>query len=408
MRSIAPMNNPYLTIHPTLIINHIFMKGLYIFGFIIGLLLVGCGSDSPETLEAKKQALKEKQATLRTLTLEIDSLQAEITRLDPTAQRLKKQTPVSVEVVEKQRLAHYVEVQGKVEADNNIMVGAMSSGRLINLFVKEGQSVRKGQTLAQLDDAVIKASISEVETQLKLAEIVFKKQETLWKQEIGTEIQYLTAKNNVESLQKRLATLKEQQDMSKIKAPITGTVDEVMVKMGELVSPGFPVFRIVNPYDLKLVAEVPESNAPYIKRGDEVSIDFPILNQNLKGRVSRVGQAINPLNRTFPVEVKLPSNSAFKPNMFGKIAINDRTLDDVVAIPLSMVQKSDVGSFVYVAVDKGEKVVSSRRAIALGLEAAGMVEVAQGLESGDRLITTGYKGLSDGQEVTLNEPIVKN
>ncbi|MEO1417112.1 MAG: efflux RND transporter periplasmic adaptor subunit [Bacteroidota bacterium] len=384
------------------------MKGLYIFGFIIGLLLVGCGSDSPETLEAKKQALKEKQATLRTLTLEIDSLQAEITRLDPTAQRLKKQTPVSIEVVEKQRLAHYVEVQGKVEADNNIMVGAMSSGRLINLFVKEGQSVRKGQTLAQLDDAVIKASISEVETQLQLAEIVFKKQETLWNQEIGTEIQYLTAKNNVESLQKRLATLKEQQDMSKIKAPITGTVDEVMVKMGELVSPGFPVFRIVNPYDLKLVAEVPESNAPYIKRGDEVSIDFPILNQNLKGRVSRVGQAINPLNRTFPVEVKLPSNSAFKPNMFGKIAINDRTLDDVVAIPLSMVQKSDVGSFVYVAVDKGENVVSSRRAITLGLEAAGMVEIAQGLESGDRLITTGYKGLSDGQEVTLNEPIVKN
>jgi len=371
----------------------------------LALSVVSCGNKDEVSLEAKKRRLQNKKNELRELSKEVASLEAEVQQLDPSLRAKAKVSPVVIEELKAQPFKHYVEVQGMVEANQNITVSPMVSGRITRIYVREGQYVKANQVLAQIDDAVLKSNVEEVKTQLKLAEIVYEKQKRLWDQEIGTEIQYLTAKNNKESLESRLATLKEQLSMNRMQAPISGTVDEIYPKVGELTSPGAPAFRIVNARDLSIVAEVPEAYAPYISKGKSVNVDFPILNKNVEGKITTVGQSINPTNRSFKVEVKLPNSKEFKPNMFGEISINDRTLENAITIPLNIIQKTDEGSFVFVAKRKEEKWIARRVNISMGLLAEESAEITKGLEAGDKLITTGYKDLSDGQEVSFEESI---
>ena len=303
---------------------------------------------------------------------------------------------------------HFVEVQGVVEANSNVMVSSATGGKITRILARKGQKVRKGQLLAQLDDAVMRSSIEEVKTQLELAKIMFTKQENLWNQQIGTEVQYLTSKNQKEALEKRLNTLEEQLDMNKIKAPIGGTVDEIMPKVGEILAPGMPAFRIVNSSDLSLVAQMSEKYIPYVRRGDLVKIHFPTLNKDIEAKISIVGQAIDALARTFKVEVKLPNDPMLKANMYGKISVNDQSRADAITIPQGLIQKSELGEYVFVAEKEGEKWLARRKNIKTDLSYDGEVEVVSGLEAGDRLIIAGYKGLSDGQVISFEEAIAVN
>lgn len=374
----------------------------------LGMILSACGKKGPSspaaTLQQKKQALQTKKSELLALNQEISQLQAEINELDPESKIKVRQTPVTAEAVAKETFQHFVEVQGKVEANRNIQVSPQMGGRITKINVREGQSVRSGQLLAQLDDAIMRSSIEEVKTALDLAKIMFEKQENLWKQEIGTEIQFLTAKNQMESLERKLATLNEQLDMYKIFSPISGTVDEILPKLGEMVSPGFPAFRIVNPSDLSLKADLSEAYTPYIRRGDVVKVNFPTLNREIDGRVSLVGSSIDANDRTFRVEVKLPSDADFKPNMYGQLSINDQTITDAIAIPFGVVQYSETGPYVFVATESADGTwKASQRSITVGLNTAGKIEVKSGLSTGDLLITSGYKGLSEGQEILITE-----
>ena len=374
------------------------------------ILLAACGEPLPQTLSEKKVLLQSKKKELLKLSGEIEKLESEIAKSDPAVREQVRRSPVNVANVEEVKYQHFVNIQGKVEANNNIQVSPVLGGRVIQIFSSQGQYVKKGQLLAQLDDAVMKRSIEEVKTSLDLANIMYEKQKRLWDQQIGTEVQYLTAKNQKEALERRLETLEEQLDMSKIKAPISGTVDEIIPKVGETVSPGFPAFRIVNNADLSFKADLSESYIPYIKRGDLVKLNFPTIDKTLEARVSTVGQSIDPNNRTFKVEVKLPADKMLKSNMFGEVSINDQTIEKAVMIPLEVIQQSEKGPFIFVAQKSadGDKWKAFRKNIELGLSDEGLIQAKSGLSPGEKLIISGYKDLSDGQEVIINQAIANN
>lgn len=371
-----------------------------------GLFLSRCAQND-QSLEGKQKLLLAKKAELRQISQEISQLEDEIAELDPTVRERAKVAVVGISEVKPRTFEHYIDVQGQVEAKDNVNVSAQTSGRLTSIFVKEGQVVRKGQVLAKVDDALIQASINEVNSQLSLAEDLLARQQRLWDQNIGTEIQLLEAKNRVDGLKKRLATQEEQRALTNIVSPINGTVDEIVPKTGEIVSPGMPAFRIVNNKDLSLTASLSEAYIPQIRKGDQVIVDFPAINESMKATIRVVGQVIHPNDRTFDIEVDLPNHPMLKPNMFGTLRINDNTLQEAVVLPLAMIQQSETGPFVYVAKQSGDQWLAERRNLTIGLGYQDEVAVEKGLAGGELLIASGYTDLSDGQEITFDSPIAQ-
>jgi len=369
----------------------------------------GCSSGEPTSLGEKKAMLDSKKKQLIALNLEIETLQSEIEKIDPEAKMKVRLIPVSIADLKPTRFEHFIKIQGQVEANKNILVSGMQAGRILAIYVEEGQYVKKGQLLAQIDDAVMKSSIDELKSSLDLANIMFEKQQKLWDQEIGTEVQYLTSKNQKESLERKLVTLEKQLDLSKIKAPISGVVDEIMPKVGEMLSPGYPAFRIVNGSDLSLKANLSEVHLPFIKKGDKVTVTYPTIQVETEVRITSVGQSIDPNNRTFSVEAKLPSNRLFKSNMYGQISVNDQNIENAIVVPLEVIQQTDIGEFVYIAEQNPDgKWYSKRKNIKTGLSAEGEVLIKEGLEAGEKLVTVGYKDLSDGQPIVFEENLATN
>ncbi|MDP5170705.1 MAG: efflux RND transporter periplasmic adaptor subunit [Bacteroidia bacterium] len=381
---------------------------LYIFtASAILLVSAACGKKA-ETLQDKQKLLLEKKAELRSISEEITSLESEIAKLDPSTKERARIAFVGVQQVEGDNFKHYIDVQGQVEAKDNVSVGPQGSGKITQIFVKEGQAVKAGQLLGRVDDALIQASIAEVETQLILAQDLLGRQQRLWEQGIGTKVQLLEAENRVESLNKRVQTQKEQLSMMRITSPISGTVEEVIPKVGEMVSPGFPAFRIVNNADLSLKAELSETYVGDVRKGDNVIVEFPAVGKSIDAKVAVVGETIHPNDRTFEVEVSLPRNSGLKPNMFGTLRINDETATNAVVLPISLVQQSEDGPFVFVATEKEGKWTAERRMLETSLNYGGKTIITKGIAVGDYLITSGYNDLSDGQEISFDMPLAGN
>lgn len=360
--------------------------------------LAACGEKEPTSLADKRTKLETLKSNRVALEENIATLEREISKLDTTKREIPP-VPVKVSELGLSNMSHFLEIQGSVESNRNVMVSPRMSGLITSIKVKEGQYVSAGTILATIDDALLKTSVAELQTQIDLAKTIFDKQKRLWDQEIGTEIQYLQAKNSYDNLINRKSSLEEQLNMARIKAPISGTVDEVMPKVGEMATPGMPAFRVVSPSDLSLVAKVSESYAPFVKRNDPVKIYFPAIDKTYEARISTVGQAIDPTSRTFEVGVKLPANKAIKINMYGKLAINDRNLKDVIVTTVDVLQKGAAGNYVYVATQQDGKWVAQRREVKTGLSYDNKAEITTGLKSGDRLIVEGFKELSEGQAV---------
>ena len=228
---------------------------------------------------------------------------------------------------------------------------------------------------------------------------LYEKQKNLWDQKIGTEIQYIQAKNNKESLERKLATLNTQLAQSNIISPMSGVVDQVNVKVGEMASPGVGVVRVVNLSDLKVMAKVSDTYAASVKKGDEVIIKFPDLKKEYKARISFVSTTVDPLSRTFTIEASLPSSRDIKPNMMAQIQINDATSKSALTIDQNFVQSTEKGNVVYVAVAEGNRKVAKAREVKTGLSYNGKIEILEGLTAGDQLITLGYQEVSDGQPI---------
>ncbi|MDP4291914.1 MAG: efflux RND transporter periplasmic adaptor subunit, partial [Bacteroidota bacterium] len=311
-----------------------------------------------------------------------------------------KPVDVVVDTVKYAEFRHYIDIQGHIEGEQNIEVSPQAPGLVVKVNVKEGDAVRPGQVLAELDSKVIQRSLDEIKTQLSLASILYQKQKTLWDQKIGSEVQYLTAKTNKESLEKRLASLQEQLAMNKIKSPISGTVENVPFKIGQVLSPGLPTstIRVVNMTGVKVLADVAEAYTSKIKRGNEVLVSFPDIDENIKAKVTFTSKVIDQTNRTFRVEARLEHSRAdLRANMIANLKISDYINKKSIFLPINLIQKSFNANYIMVAEHHSKQAIAVKRTINMGTSYNGITEITNGLKVGDVVITSGYQNLKDGQ-----------
>jgi membrane fusion protein, multidrug efflux system len=360
---------------------------IYLLGLV--LVLASCGNKEENKLETLEK-LKKQQAELNA---QIKQLEAELAGTLENKQKIKF---VSVQQLQASTFMHYLDVYGKIVTDDNILLSARMPGTVKRIMVKAGDKVSKGQTLAMLDNETILAGMEEAKTRLALVTTVYEKQKALWDEKIGTEIQFITAKNNKEQVEKAIASLNEQLEMTYIKSPIDGTVDEVFMKLGEATAPGAPAIRVVSISALKVRAEVAESYASRIKEGNEVIIRLPDVNKEITATVSFVGKVINEMNRTFSIEVKLPSDADLQPNMLAVLSIIDYKKENSIIVPVNIIQNSEEGQYLMVAESKNGGKTAGKRMIKAGLNYDGKAEVFSGLAEGDLIITTGYQDLNQG------------
>jgi RND family efflux transporter MFP subunit len=354
-----------------------------------------------DPLSEKKALLSEKKTALRAIQKEIDVLSKEILKLDPP----KEKSPVAVKIstMQPNTFKRFIDLQGKVEADDIVNVSSEIGGRIINLNVKEGQAVRKGQLIAVTDMSTLENQIAEINNNLEMAKTVFERQERLWKQNIGSEIQYLQAKTNKEGIEKSLETLKSQIKKKNVYAPISGIVDKEFLKQGETASPGMPMVQILNTSKIKVVADAQEQFLKSISKGDMVEVTFPALGQTVNKKISMIGRTIDPANRTFKFEIETNSmNGQLKPNLLAEVKINDYTKENVIVIPLDAIQEEVSGKkFVYLMVEKEGENRAQKSYIELGESTVGETIISSGLKAGDNLIVAGGKNLSNGDLVTI-------
>ena len=365
----------------------------------IATILASC-SAKKEGLEGKKEELAALKAGRLESEKKIKELEIEIAKLDPKKTTEAKVKPVSIDTLTAETFKHYVELQGTVDAKNNVMVTPKTGGAIVAMYVREGDAVKAGSVIGKIDNSILTESVEELKTSLSLANTLYEKQKNLWDQKIGTELQYLQAKNNKEGLERRLATLNTQIAQTNIVSPMSGVVDQVNIKVGETASPGVGVVRIVNLSNLKVSAKVSDVYAASVKKGDEVIVKFPDLKKEYKARVTFVSTTVDPLSRTFTIEANLPSDRNIKPNMMAQVQINDATSKNALAIDQNYVQSTEKGNVVYVAVTEGNKKVAKAKEVKTGLSYNGKVEILSGLSAGDALITLGYQEVSDGQPIS--------
>jgi membrane fusion protein, multidrug efflux system len=359
---------------------------------LICLAIVSCnGGNKQAKLEKLRQQHDKIADQIRTLEEQIKAEKGN--KIDSS-----KVTEVSVTEMKEQPFNHYVEVQGKLDGDENVGISVKMAGEVVAKYADVGVAVHKNQVLAQLDDGIYQKQIKEVKNSLDFATDTYNKQKSLWDQKIGSEMQYLQAKNAKESLEKRMASLEEQVDMLKIKSPINGTIAECSVKVGQLVSPApnLVVFRVVNFSSLKVVAEVAEAYASKISKGDLVTVFFPDINYTLTSRVTFASDYISPVNRTFVIELRMPSKEkSIKANMVCVLKINDYSSSKAFSLPINVVLNENNHKFVFVAENK----IAKKRFVTLGQTYNGMVEITDGLKSGDKVITSGYQKVEEGKSI---------
>lgn len=372
-------------------------KTLALFG-IISLLAAACGGE-----ESKEAKLKAKMAEFEALRKEIYDLKVEIAKSDTTKSDQGK--PVRISTLNISPFRHSIDIQGRVDADETVTVGPQMPGLVKTVYVHAGDNVRAGQVLATLDADAMSQQLAALKIQRDLAKDVADRQKNLWDQKIGSEIQYLQAKTQYDALEKQVSAMQEQVGMASLKAPIDGVVDAVNIKAGEMAAPGFSNIIVVNTSKLRVKGEVAEGYVSMVKTGNPVSLYFPDANKTVESKITYSGRMINNLNRTFSVEVALPSKEeGIVPNMISVIKINDYRNDSAIVVPLSAIQQtSDGKTFVYIAVKNKEgKLTAEKRAITYSMTYNGLAEIkpGQGLNQGDQLITDGSADLNPGDVVS--------
>lgn len=373
-------------------------------------LIIACGgevgsldkvlaSEDLEKLNAKRTEIAVQKAEVME---QLEMIDAAIARLDTN----KKLPLVTIAQLSAQTFEHYLEVQGDVMTDQNIMVYPEFSGILKKVHVKMGDRVTKGQLLATIADGGLQEQLQSAKYQAELAKTTFEKQERLWKKNIGSEIQYLNAKTNAQSSQKAVEQILEQLNKTQVKAPFTGIVDDVIADEGQLLAPGqTPILRVVNLSEMYVQSDVPESYLSTVAKGKKTKVHFEVLDTTFMAKISEVSNYINPDNRTFRIEVDLPNAGGMvKPNLMAKIKINDYTSENAILVPQSLISENSEGSqYLYRANVKpnGKTAIAEKVIIKTGLKQGDMIEVLQGLKANDAVIQEGARTVKDKQEVEI-------
>ena len=378
---------------------------------LITVFAVACGASSKDdaaNATDKKAALEALKKDREALNDKITKLEAEIAKTDPNASGERAKL-VTVAPVQSQNFEHFIDLQGKVATENIYYVTPRGMGGQVRaIYVKQGDNVKKGQLVMKLDDAVMLQNLKQLETQLSFAKNLYERQKNLWDQGIGTEVQYLTAKNNVDNLEKQISVLKEQWNTSNVYSEVSGVVETVNIRVGENFT-GLPTngITIVNPSNLKVVVDVPENYLSKVKKGVPVVIHVGDIDKEFNSSISFVSELINANSRGFTAEAKIPADKNLKPNQLATVKVKDYSAQNAIIIPIITLQTDDKGKYVYVLATENGKKVARKKPVTAGEVYGEKIEIKQGLAIDDQLITQGYQSLYDGQLVTTTDVAAK-
>ncbi|SMC36812.1 efflux RND transporter periplasmic adaptor subunit [Cellulophaga tyrosinoxydans] len=386
------------------------MKNLLILS-TFALLLISCGGDKKQTVEeviatANLENIKTKRENL---VAEQQTLHDQIKLLDEALSQYDtvKKVPLITTITAKNEVFnHFLELQGNVTTKNLLVITPEYNGILTNVYVKEGQKVSKGQILGRIDDGGLGQQVAQLQIQAELAKTTFERQKRLWEQQIGSEIQYLQAKSNYEAQSRAVSQLQQQIAKTVIRAPFSGTIDDVITEQGSVVAAGqTQLMRIVNLDNMYIETDVPEGYIANVSKGKSVAIEFPILGKTIESKIRQAGDFINPANRTFKVEVGIPSKeSGIKPNLTARLKINDYTNDNAVLIPQSIIsENADGEQYIYIVTDKNDtnEGVAKKVIIKTGKTQGDVIEVLEGVTNGTEIIKEGARSVEDGQAVKV-------
>ncbi len=381
-------------------------------------LMAACGGskkDDAAGINDKKAALEKLKSAKAKNEAEIAKLQAELEKTDSATANAAKIKLVSVAPVTTQDFKHYIDLMGKVDADNISYISPRGMGGQIRaIYIQQGQFVKKGQLLLRLDDAIMRQSViaakqqlEGIKTQLGYAKNIYQRQQNLWKEGIGTEVQLITAKTNVTSLENQLAaageqikTQQEQLNTANIYSDVTGIADLVTVKLGETF-PGMGQIKIVNTSSLKVVTNVPENYLTRLRKGSPVVITIPDANKTINSSISLISQSIDPNQRGFIAEAKIPYDAILKPSQSAVVKILDYAADGAIVIPVNVVQSDETGKYVFVLSQSSNgKKIAHRVIVTIGEVYGETVEIKAGLKAGDQLVTEGFQNLYEGQGIS--------
>ena len=389
---------------------------------LLVLFMASCSNsqkDESANITDKKAALEKLKATKTKTDEEIRKLQAELEKLDSNTANAAKIKLVSVAPVTTQDFKHYIDLKGQVDAENISYISPRGMGGQVKaIYVTEGQLVKKGQLLLKLDDAIMQQQVTAarqqlegIKTQLAFAKNLYNRQKNLWEQGIGTEVQLITAKTNVESLENQLKSAGEQVQVaveqsktSNVYSDVSGVADIVHIKLGEtftgMTAQG-PQIKIVNTSSLKVVTNVPENYLTRMHKGSPVEITIPDANKKVSSVISLISQSIDPIQRGFIAEAKIPSDATLKPSQSAIVRILDYAAPNAIVIPVNVVQSDETGKYVYVlSTSSNGKTTAHRITVTIGEVYGEYVEIKGGLKAGDQLVTEGFQNLYEGQMIS--------
>ncbi len=383
--------------------------------------MAACGGNKTgdAAIKEKKDQLAKLKDQQTDITKKIAGLEAEIAKLDPSSVQAEKAKLVTLSTIAPQEFSHFIDLEGKIEAVNISYVTPKNGGGQVKaLFVKKGDVVKKGQLLLQLDNTIAQQSYTAAEnglktlrTQLDFAKTIYKKQKALWAENIGTEVQLLTAKNNVDNLQTQLTTseaqvkiYKDQLEFANVYADVSGIADDVNVRVGEAfvgMAGTLAQIKIVNASDLKVTVNIPENYLNKVHVGSRIKVNLPDIKKTIEATVTVASSLIDASSRSFYVEAKIPADKDFHPNQIALVNIQDYTNPKAITVPINTLQSDEKGKYVMVAVQEGNRLVAKKKTVTIGELYGDSLEIKSGLVVGDVIVTEGYQGLYENQLLTI-------